>query len=80
MIFVNYGGGGYAMFEYSSWHGITVADAIFPLFVWICGASLVFSLKNSFDKGVSKRSLLIKIAMRTFKLFVRNFKFNMKSS
>lgn len=71
MIFVNYGGGGYAIFEYSAWHGITVADIVFPIFVWILGASMVFSLKNSLDKGVSKRSLLIKIALRTLKLFVR---------
>ncbi len=70
MIFVNYGGGGYAQFEYSPWHGITIADLIFPLFVWISGTASVLSLKNAFDKGVSKRTLLIKIAMRTLKLFV----------
>ena len=70
MIFVNYGGGGYALFEYSSWHGLTFADMVFPLFVWICGASMVFSLKNGFDKGVSKRALLSKVAFRTLKLFV----------
>lgn len=74
MIFVNYGGGGYAQFEYSSWHGITVADVVFPLFVWIMGASMVFSLKNSFDKGVSKRMILSKVAMRTLKLFVGFFR------
>ena len=70
MIFVNYGGGGYAQFQHSSWHGITIADAVFPLFVWILGASSVFSIKNAFDKGVSKRTLLMKVAMRTLKLFV----------
>lgn len=70
MIFVNYGGGGYAQFEHSPWHGITVADVVFPLFVWILGVSLVFSLKNALDKGVSKQTLLIKVAMRTLKLFV----------
>jgi predicted acyltransferase len=70
MIFVNYGGGGYAQFEHSPWHGITFADIVFPLFVWISGASLIFSLKNAMDKGVSKRSLIIKVAMRTLKLFV----------
>ncbi len=74
MIFINYGGGGYALFEHSSWHGITFADVVFPLFVWILGASLVFSLKNALDKGVSKRTLLIKVAMRTLKLFVCLFK------
>lgn len=70
MIFVNYGGGGYALFEHSPWHGLTFADVIFPLFVWICGVSLVFSLKNAFDRGVSKQTLLSKVAMRTLKLLV----------
>ncbi|CAF3665598.1 unnamed protein product [Adineta steineri] len=76
MIFVNYGGGGYAQFEHSSWHGITFADTVFPIFVWILGASLVFSLKNAFDKGVSKRTLLMKVAMRTLKLFIIGFILN----
>ncbi len=70
MVFVNYGGGGYVQFEHSPWHGITFADVVLPLFVWILGASLVFSLKNAFDRGVSKRTLLMKVAMRTLKLFV----------
>ena len=69
MIFVNYGGGGYVQFEHSPWHGITFADVVFPLFVWILGASLVFSLKNALDKGASKRTLLFKVAIRTLKLF-----------
>ncbi len=70
MIFVNYGGGGYAQFEHAPWHGITFADIVFPLFIWILGTSLVFSLKNALDKGVSKRLLLKKVALRTLKLFV----------
>lgn len=70
MVFVNYGGGGYAQFEHSSWHGVTFADIVFPLFIWILGASLILSLKNALDKGVSKRTLLVKVAMRTLKLFV----------
>lgn len=70
MIFINYGGGGYAEFEHVPWHGITFADIVFPFFVWMLGTSLVFSLKNSIDKGVPKRALLKKVATRTIKLFV----------
>ncbi|UJR21859.1 hypothetical protein I4U23_024932 [Adineta vaga] len=76
MIFINYGGGGYAQFQHSPWHGITIADAVFPLFVWILGASAVISIKNAFDKGVSKRTLLMKVAMRTLKLFIIGFILN----
>ena len=34
MIFVNYGGGGYYFFDHSKWNGLTVADLVFPIFVW----------------------------------------------
>ena len=30
MTFVNFGGGGYWFFAYSSWNGLTVADLVFP--------------------------------------------------
>ncbi len=80
MIFVNYGGGGYAQFDHSPWHGITFADIVFPFFVWMLGTSLVFSLKNAIDKDVSKRTLLKKIAIRTIKLFVSFFSFLNKKS
>jgi len=70
MIFVNYGGGGYAQFDHSPWHGITFADIVFPFFVWMLGTSMVFSLKNALDKDVSKAILIKKILLRTLKLFV----------
>ena len=43
MIFVNYGGGGYWFFDHSIWNGLTVADLVFPWFIWIMGVSMVFS-------------------------------------
>ncbi|CAF3370347.1 unnamed protein product [Rotaria sp. Silwood1] len=76
MIFINYGGGGYAQFEHAPWHGITFADVVFPFFIWMLGTSLVFSLKNSIDKGVSKLTLLKKVATRTIKLFLIGFILN----
>ncbi|CAF0896915.1 unnamed protein product [Adineta steineri] len=76
MIFINYGGGGYAEFEHAPWHGITFADIVFPFFIWMLGTSLVFSLKNAIDKGVSKQTLIKKIAIRTIKLFLIGFILN----
>ena len=37
MIFVNYGGGSYYFFNHSIWNGLTVADLVFPWFMWIMG-------------------------------------------
>lgn len=76
MIFVNYGGGGYAQFDHAPWHGITFADIVFPFFVWMLGTSMVFSLKNALDKDISKRILIKKILLRTLKLFAIGFILN----
>ncbi len=37
MIFVNAGGGGYAYLDHSKWNGLTVADLVFPWFVFMSG-------------------------------------------
>ena len=59
MIFVNYGGGGYWFFNHSRWNGLTVADLVFPWFVWIMGVSLVFSFKGRDSKSVFYQVYLI---------------------
>lgn len=43
MIFVNYGGGGYWFFNHSLWDGLTVADLVFPWFIWIMGDFLFYN-------------------------------------
>jgi hypothetical protein len=37
MIFFNTGGGGYWFMDHSAWNGLTVADLVFPIFVWTQG-------------------------------------------
>ena len=39
MIFANYNGGYYWYFNHSYWNGITVADLVFPWFVFLMGAT-----------------------------------------
>jgi hypothetical protein len=43
MIFVNYGGGGYWFFNHAPWHGLTLADLVFPWFMWMMGVSMALS-------------------------------------
>jgi heparan-alpha-glucosaminide N-acetyltransferase len=50
MVFVNYGGGGYWWLDHSRWDGLTVADLVFPAFVWTMGASMALS-----HAGMQKR-------------------------
>ncbi|XP_069064620.1 heparan-alpha-glucosaminide N-acetyltransferase [Pleurodeles waltl] len=70
MVFVNYGGGKYWFFKHESWNGLTLADLVFPWFVFIMGTSISLSLNSLLQKGCSKGSLLRKIIWRSFQLFI----------
>ena len=69
MIFVNYGGGGYWFFEHSDWNGITVADLLFPWFIFMMGVSMHLSFRSMVKRNLSAWETWKKILMRTAKLF-----------
>ncbi|KAF1788638.1 hypothetical protein GQ600_26573 [Phytophthora cactorum] len=68
MVFVNYGGGGFAIFTHSIWDGLTVADLVFPWFAWILGFSVFLSSDST--QSTSKLEAIGRIGQRTVKLFV----------
>ncbi|XP_026927484.1 heparan-alpha-glucosaminide N-acetyltransferase isoform X2 [Acinonyx jubatus] len=68
MVFVNYGGGKYWYFKHSSWNGLTVADLVFPWFVFIMGSSIFLSMTSILQRGCSKLKLMGKIGWRSFLL------------
>ncbi|XP_051865497.1 heparan-alpha-glucosaminide N-acetyltransferase isoform X2 [Pristis pectinata] len=65
MIFVNYGGGRYWFFKHESWNGLTIADLVFPWFVFIMGTSIALSLNAALQVNRSRWKLLAKVAWRT---------------
>ncbi|XP_065909111.1 heparan-alpha-glucosaminide N-acetyltransferase-like [Dysidea avara] len=67
MIFVNYGGGGYWFFAHSKWNGLTVADLVFPWFMWIMGASIVFSFHGRRKSSIY--TMLYQVIRRSIILF-----------
>ncbi|XP_064457684.1 heparan-alpha-glucosaminide N-acetyltransferase-like isoform X2 [Ornithodoros turicata] len=69
MIFVNYGGGKYWFFHHAPWNGLTVADLVFPWFMWIMGTSMAMSVRSLLRKGVTKRRIFRKIMKRSLILF-----------
>nr|KAG5698776.1 hypothetical protein BaRGS_032195 [Batillaria attramentaria] len=69
MIFVNYGGGGYWFFEHPPWDGLTVADLVFPWFVFIMGTSMTFSFRGMYRREMTVKQILYKIISRSIKLF-----------
>ncbi|XP_038816063.1 heparan-alpha-glucosaminide N-acetyltransferase [Salvelinus namaycush] len=75
MVFVNYGGGGYWIFEHAPWNGLTVADLVMPWFVFIIGTSVVLAFTSMQKKGVSRRQLIRKLTWRTVVLILIGFCF-----
>ncbi|XP_066576499.1 heparan-alpha-glucosaminide N-acetyltransferase isoform X2 [Amia ocellicauda] len=70
MIFVNYGGGRYWFFKHESWNGLTVADLVFPWFVFIMGTSISLSLSSALRHGSSRLRLFWKVLWRSLQLFM----------
>ncbi|XP_023026506.2 heparan-alpha-glucosaminide N-acetyltransferase [Leptinotarsa decemlineata] len=66
MIFVNYGGGQYWFFKHSVWNGITIADLVFPWFLWLMGLSLTISLQKKFRYLIPKRVMIFTVIRRSF--------------
>lgn len=54
--------------EHPTWHGFTFYDFIFPLFLFMAGVSLSFSLTNGLARGTSHAELYRKVGIRMFLL------------
>ncbi|XP_049771067.1 heparan-alpha-glucosaminide N-acetyltransferase-like [Schistocerca cancellata] len=65
MIFVNYGGGHYWFFKHSVWNGLTVADLVFPWFMWIMGLSLAISLRTQLRSSKPRLHVLGHVLRRS---------------
>ncbi|KAL0274548.1 UNVERIFIED_CONTAM: hypothetical protein PYX00_002650 [Menopon gallinae] len=80
MIFVNYGGGGYRIFRHSPWDGLTVADLVFPWFIWLMGVSVALSLRSKLRTSVPRKKILTHILNRTLILIILGLVINSGSS
>ena len=69
MIFVNLHGGGYWFFNHSPWDGLTVADVVFPFFLWIMGTSMTISLQRRV-KSPDEMKIWIECLIRAFKMTI----------
>ncbi|XP_045214517.2 heparan-alpha-glucosaminide N-acetyltransferase-like [Mercenaria mercenaria] len=73
MMFVNYGGADYWFFSHSKWNGLTVADLVFPWFIWIMGTAMSYSYLSLARKNVQKGKIFTKILRRSVVLFALGF-------
>src|ERR1700757_3597236 len=47
----------YAQLEHAKWNGWTLTDLVFPNFLFIVGASIIFSIASRVAKGERRREL-----------------------
>jgi predicted acyltransferase len=59
----------YPILEHAAWNGLTLADVVFPAFIFIVGVSTAISFSKKIGKGVSTRKLVLGIIKRTVILF-----------
>ena len=62
--------------HHPAWEGFTFFDLIFPLFLFLAGASMPISLGKKLDRGASKTSLLGKISIRAIILILLGIIYN----
>ncbi|RHY27979.1 hypothetical protein DYB32_006369 [Aphanomyces invadans] len=70
MIFVNLGGGEFWYFKHATWNGLTVADVVFPFFVWIMGVTMNIGMSSHAKKGTALHKMLLDAVMRSIRLFL----------
>jgi predicted acyltransferase len=71
MVLVNSAGSSavYRQLEHTEWHGLTLADLIFPSFVWIVGITTTLSLGSRALKE-PKSKLVKQVFLRSLKMYV----------
>jgi predicted acyltransferase len=57
-------------FNHSRWNGFTFYDLIFPLFIFVAGLSIPFSITKRIERGDDRRALYLHIAWRTLLLIL----------
>jgi predicted acyltransferase len=55
----------YGQLEHALWNGLTLADLVFPAFVFVMGCSLALALAPAVARGASLRTLWPKLLRRT---------------
>ena len=63
-------------FEHAAWHGFTFWDLIFPLFVFIMGISMTFSINKRLERGENRKDIYKHIVIRTLILILLGLIYN----
>ena len=65
-----------AQTQHVEWHGFRLWDLVFPLFLFVAGAAIPFSLGRRVEAGADVRALSVRMARRVLLLVVLGFVYN----
>jgi predicted acyltransferase len=66
----------YSQLGHADWYGWTLADMVFPLFLFAVGVAIVLSSSSQLARGSSKRGLALKILRRSAVILVLGLALN----
>jgi predicted acyltransferase len=71
MIMVNNNGSDHAWWfmKHADWNGLTPTDLVFPTFLFVVGASIVFAVEARIAKGATRAQLALQTVRRAAILF-----------
>lgn len=72
MVMVNNNGGrgSWGFMNHAAWNGLTPTDLVFPTFVFVVGASIVFAFETRLARGISRAALARHTVQRAVILFL----------
>jgi predicted acyltransferase len=59
----------YTQLDHAPWNGFTLTDFVFPNFLFLVGASIIFSMHSRLARGASKKTIALHIFRRAFLIF-----------
>src|ERR1019366_4213227 len=59
----------FSQLDHAEWNGFTLTDLVFPNFLFLVGASIIFSLESRIARGDSKRMLALHMFRRAVTMF-----------
>jgi predicted acyltransferase len=59
----------FSQLDHAKWNGFTLTDLVFPNFLFLVGASIIFSLDSRIARGESKRVLALHMVRRSVTIF-----------
>ncbi|HXR38693.1 MAG TPA: heparan-alpha-glucosaminide N-acetyltransferase domain-containing protein [Terracidiphilus sp.] len=70
MVNNNGGSGAWGFMNHAQWNGLTPTDLVFPTFVFVVGASIVFAFQARLKRGATRAQLAIHTLQRAVILFL----------